>query len=164
MGPERQREPDFCPEVIGERYRQSNARNAPIKRKSVTSLCLWTRTKPCQLKRRGQVFHSSNSLPLTGEEVGAILQSIIFIPYIFFILISHKEKWLSRGGTKTRLFMLQLGDGCDELNVVTANRVTPEGCAKAFQPSLRPRAHNWFPSSCAENASKLSEFGHHARQ
>ena len=88
MGPEGQREPNFCPEVIGEQYAQRDARNAPIKKLSVTSLCLWMRTKPCQPKWRGQVFHPSNSLLLMGEEVGSIM------------LISHKENWLSRGGTK----------------------------------------------------------------
>jgi hypothetical protein len=32
---------------------------------------------------------------------------------------------------ETSRLMLRLGDGCDELNVVTGNRVTQEICAKA---------------------------------
>src|SRR4029077_14991219 len=91
MGPESEREPNFCAEVVGERDQQRGTGNAPIKRKNVTSLCLWTGTKPCQPKRRGQVFHPSTSFPLTGEQVNTILQSIIPIRCIFFMPISHKE-------------------------------------------------------------------------
>jgi hypothetical protein len=43
---EREREADFCPDVIANRYQQPDAHTAPIKKLSVPSLCLSTRTKP----------------------------------------------------------------------------------------------------------------------
>ena len=42
------------------------------------------------------------------------------------MLISHKEKQLSRGGTKTTLFVLQSGAGCNELTLVIGKGVTQE--------------------------------------
>ena len=57
--------------------------------------------------------------------------------------------------------MLQSGNGCDELNVVTANRVTQEDCAKAFQPSLRPRAQ-LIPQQLCREPIKALQVWHHA--
>jgi len=35
--------------------------------------------------------------------------------------------------------MLQLGNGCDELNVMTGNRVTQEACVNGISTAVKPQ-------------------------
>jgi hypothetical protein len=55
-----------------------------------------------------------------------------------------------RAAKETSRLMLRLGNGCDELNVVTGNGVTLEICAKASRTiaHVTPRRNFQFRSSC----------------
>ena len=56
--------------------------------------------------------------------------------------------------------MLQSGNGCDELNVVTGNRVTQEACANAVSTVAKPQERTTdFPAVAPRTHQKLSEFG-----
>ena len=102
-----QRESNFCSEIISSKYattRCPQRANQKIERHFALSVDA-NQALPAQVARPGFSF-----LQLAASHRRRNRPPIM--------LISHKENWLSRGGTKTRLFMLQSGDGGDELTLV----------------------------------------------
>ena len=58
--------------------------------------------------------------------------------------------------------MLQSGNGCDELNVVTGNRVTQEACANAVSTVAKPQERTTDFPAVAPRTHQSSPVWHHA--
>src|SRR5206468_10795779 len=56
-----------------------------------------------------------------------------------------KRRWLSTSGTKASLFMLQSGNGCDELTLVIGKRSRMKPAQMSFQPSLSAKSAQLIP-------------------